>query len=108
MAAAPSSTVGISFRVPPNVPMAVRTGSTITTECFDLMRKGLRPDDVQETHMANWRAMEDYDRAVLAIMLILARNDAIKLEYHCTRRRRRHRPFLANLLRSSDVGMPPK
>jgi hypothetical protein len=45
------------------------------------MRKGLRPDDVQETHMANWRAMEDYGRAVLAIMLILARNDAIKLEY---------------------------
>jgi predicted ATPase/DNA-binding winged helix-turn-helix (wHTH) protein len=56
--------------------------------------------------MANWRATEDYGRAVLAIMLILARNDAIKLEYQGTRRRRRHRPFLADLLRSSDVGMP--
>jgi len=37
MAVGPSATAGTSFNVPPNVPMAVRGGSPITTECFDVM-----------------------------------------------------------------------
>src|SRR6201987_3058109 len=47
MAVAPSSTAEISFNAPPNVPMAVRTGSAITIECFDVM-ENLRREHAQE------------------------------------------------------------
>ena len=39
MAFAPNLTAGISSNVPQNVPIAVRTGSAITTECSEFVEK---------------------------------------------------------------------
>jgi hypothetical protein len=43
IATAPRFGAGTSLRLPPNVPIAVRTGSAKTTECCDVMTKPLEP-----------------------------------------------------------------
>jgi hypothetical protein len=70
MAVAPSSTAGISFNMPPNVPMAVRTGSAITIEYVDVMERPPPKMSSKNPCRANCCAREDFGRAIFAITLI--------------------------------------
>jgi hypothetical protein len=69
MAVAPSSTAGISFNVPPNVPMAVRTGSASRWSTL-MSWKDSAEDKQQNPSTLNCCATDDFGRAIFAIALI--------------------------------------